>query len=245
MLQLYNEVSQECRMFQEIMDDRETSSASDIKIPNSVQFYSNFGWTEGLPWLYYTGTAKQVLVDEGPLDLTVSFYDSTDDTSRTNKLKYWLARYNLEGKFLGWKQLSTQLSPCPLTESDVMYAEKFGVVTEVTCEFELFKLTSDITNQLPTDANVFFELYVEGDSKGELIDVPVLIRNFRNGQNKQPNLESNQAYFDMNTSRLTHRFFIYDTISGIENTGGYTEKKIANVVRLATTVKLTVELDPT
>ena len=49
----------------------------------------------------------------------------------------------------------------------------------------------------------------------------------------------------MDTSRLTHRFFIYDTISGIENTGGYAGNKIANVVRLATTVKLTVELDPT
>jgi len=117
----------------------------------------------------------------------------------------------------------------------------FGVVTSVACEFELNKLTSDITNQLPLDANIFFELFIQ-QADNELIDVPVLIRNLRDGE-KQPNLETKDQYIDLDNAKLTHRFFIYDTVSGIDNVNGYARGDKAKVFRLATKVALTVEMD--
>lgn len=74
--------------------------------------------------------------------------------------------------------------------------------------------------------------------------MPVLIRNFRDVDNNMPNLQTSKAYFDKTNARLTHRFFVYDTISGIENFGGYERGDMPKVVRVATSVRLSVELDP-
>jgi hypothetical protein len=119
-----------------------------------------------------------VLVDSPPVDLTVSFYVEPNVSNRTKDLTYWLARYNLQGEFLGFQELHTQLSACPLTKSDTMKMKEFGVVTKNECNFELFKLKTDAQTQLPLDANVFFELFLEDRNKN-LVAVPVAISNFR------------------------------------------------------------------
>jgi hypothetical protein len=56
-------------------------------------------------------------------------------------------------------------------------------------------------------------------------------------------LQTKKVTFDYEKGRLTHRFFIYDTVSGIDNTGGYARGDPPKVVRMATSVHLTVELD--
>lgn len=94
------------------------------------------------------------------------------------RLKYWLARYNLEGDFLGWQELSTQLSPCSMSDDDLINSMNFGALSKIDCEFDLTKLKSDLSHKLPLEANIFYELFVEDRNK-KLIDVPVLIRNFR------------------------------------------------------------------
>ena len=86
---------------------------------------------------------------------------------------------------------------------------RFGIVTESRCNLELFDLINNSSDNLPLTANAFFELYLE-DANGRLIDVPVVISNFRDIDGDSPN-----AKLDYETSRMTHRFFIYDTISGI------------------------------
>ena len=120
--------------------------------------------------------------------------------------------------------------------------KEFGVVTKNECNFELYKLKSDAQKQLPLDANVFFELFLEDRNKN-LVAVPVAISNFRDIDGSQPNITPS-GQLDPEKSRLMHRFFMYDTVSGIENTGGYAQNELPKVVRLATSVKLTVELDP-
>ena len=50
------------------------------------------------------------------------------------------------------------------------------------------------------------------------MDVPVLIKGFRDVNGDKPNQSLNYE-----SSRLVHRFFMYDTISGIEKDGGYKE----------------------
>jgi len=72
---------------------------------------------------------------------------------------------------------------------------------------------------LPGTANAFFELYLE-DANEHLVDVPVLIKNFADSKGDSPNHS-----YDGENSRLTRRFFMYDTISGIKNRNGYKDKK--------------------
>lgn len=172
-LKLYNESTLECKAFRAIMDDRELADGG------TDGYYGPLGWYNELPWLYYDETPQKVLSEGKPIDLTVSFYADSSDTSRTERLNYWLARYSFEGDFLGWQQLSAQLSPCPFTHSqDILSAQNFGVVSKLNCDFELQKLKSDLSDQLPLESNIFYELFVEDRNKN-LVDVPVLIKNFR------------------------------------------------------------------
>jgi hypothetical protein len=77
------------------------------------------------------------------------------------------------------------------------------------------------------------------DENNDLIDIPVLITNYRDSNGDQPNLEYNGE-----TSQLVRRFFMFDTISGITGIGGYERGDKPTIVRYATDIKLSIALDP-
>jgi len=114
--------------------------------------------------------------------------------------------------------------------------KQFGVVTINTCNFELDQLFNQDFDY-SRDANVFLELYIQ-DSKKNLINVPVFISNFRNSENEYPNKP-----LDYTKSKMVRRFFITETISGVTTSGGYYQGKTPEYIRLASLVKLTVQLD--
>ena len=99
-------------------------------------------------------------------------------------------------------------------------------------------LTENNPLTLPLQANAFFELYLE-DANQNLIDVPVLIKNFRDLDGASPN-----SSYDSGKSRLVHRFFVYDTISGIEKVGGYATNAPPAIIRYASSAKMTVQMEP-
>lgn len=123
-----------------------------------------------------------------------------------------------------------------MTYSDVIKMKQFGVVTLNVCNFELNKLLDNLDDNLPQDANAFFELFIQ-DANGDLVDVPVLITNFKDAQGNYPNQD-----FNFESSRLVRRFFVYDTITGIESEGGYLKGQSPNYIRFASKVSLTVQL---
>lgn len=65
--------------------------------------------------------------------------------------------------------------------------------------------------------------------------MPVLIKNFRDIEGDSPN-----DSFRYESSRMTHRFFIYDTVSGIKNSQGYKRGQSPDVIRYASSVRLSV-----
>jgi hypothetical protein len=75
----------------------------------------------------------------------------------------------------------------------------------------LNKLVQWNPDDLPEEANAFFDLFIE-DANKQLIDVPVLIRNYRGTGGKIPNVGTEIV----DTWKFTRRFFVYDTISGID-----------------------------
>ena len=80
--------------------------------------------------------------------MVVSFFTLETDLDRYDYLTFYLARYNIEGEFLGFNELKTQLSLCPMTYTDVVRMTKFGVLTKNECEFELIDLISEDQDQL-------------------------------------------------------------------------------------------------
>lgn len=71
------------------------------------------------------------------------------------------------------------------------------------------------------------------------MDVPVLVKNFRDSDNNAVNEEINYE-----TSKLVHRFFVYDTVSGIDQTTGYRANATPAIIRYASSVKVVVQMDP-
>jgi hypothetical protein len=69
--------------------------------------------------------------------------------------------------------------------------------------------------------------------------VPVLVTNFNDSKGNQPNADG----LDDNNSRLVRRFFISETISGIQTSGGYFSNAAPLVIRYAKSVKLRVEMN--
>lgn len=106
-------------------------------------FYGDKSWKAGLPWLYYSQTPKQVFKEKGPIDLVVSFEEESFDGSRSNKLKFWLARYSMNGEFEAMQRLNNELSPCPIDMQEVQAMLTFGVVSELSCSISLIDLVGN------------------------------------------------------------------------------------------------------
>jgi hypothetical protein len=70
-----------------------------------------------MPQIYYSQKPEEILKGD-PLDMVVSFYSQPGDTSRQQTLTYFLARYSMEGEFLGMAELGNQLSMCSMTYTD-------------------------------------------------------------------------------------------------------------------------------
>lgn len=76
------------------------------------------------------------------------------------------------------------------------------------------------------------------DYNGDMIDVPVLINNIVGAQGDTPNRE-----LEMSRWILTRRFFLFDTISGINIDDWGKDNATPLIVRYAKTFKLKVNLD--
>jgi len=189
-----------------------------------------------VPWLYYA--QKRAEIRKKPIDLTVRFTEPLPGEDRGNQfLNFHVARYNLQGEFLGIEELKTQLSICSMNYQEVIDMKRFGILTDNSCTYELSTLVGG-SEQVPKGVNSFYELYIE-DESGNLVDVPVLVTNFRDADGNQPNAN---GFTD--SARLVHRFFVSETVSGIEARGGFNEgTKTPTYIRYARSIKLRVERD--
>ena len=55
-----------------------------------------------------------------------------------------------------------------------------------------------------------------GKDEKHLVDVPVMVTNYRSTD--KDNAEPNKGGINMETSQLVRRFFLFDTLSGLDQT---------------------------
>ena len=72
-----------------------------------------------------------------------------------------------------------------MSYNDVRNVQKFGTMLKKECVIDL-EVLKDKAGLMIDEANIFYELYLQ-DSFKNLIDVPVLIRNYRNLNGEKPN----------------------------------------------------------
>lgn len=83
----------------------------------------------------------------------------------------------------------------------------------------------------------FYEMFLL-DSDNSLIDVPVLIRNFRDSSG----LYTNDVDNSEDDWRLVRRFYIVDTVSGKEGEDSYINGDLTTVIRWPLSIKLRLTL---
>jgi hypothetical protein len=110
-------------MIQAIIDGNTGISTSTPGNP----LYGDAGWVQGVPWLYYRETPTEVLRKSNRVDMTVSFF--SDSSDRNSSLKFYFARYHMNGTFLGFQLLTNQLNICPFNYDDAKHMLTFGTVT--------------------------------------------------------------------------------------------------------------------
>ena len=78
-------------------------------------FYTDQGWKTGLPWIYYQSTGTEVLNKKNRVKAKMTLSTSEANGARYAYIPFKLAKYSLEGDFLGWEDLSNQILMCPVT----------------------------------------------------------------------------------------------------------------------------------
>lgn len=158
--------------------------------------------------------------------MRVSFGYENKDIGIINKMTYKLAKYDLEGNFHGFETLTDQLQVCEISLEEIERLRNFGTTIQNTCTFDLARLVSNNKNIHPRNENMFYEMYIE-DYNGDLIDVPVVVRNLVTDNGVQPNAVGE----DETNYILTRRFFIFDTISGVQVTSGNDYEQIVQAYK--------------
>jgi hypothetical protein len=184
-------------------------------------FYDNDGYKEGLPWLYYwKGSASQppdeVLLDSDRVKFRASFAQDAPLDGILKNLKFKIASFNVEGEFLGWADLTDELFTCEVSDEDIEKFLTIGSTVEKKCLFDLSLLTNKQT--FPANTNKFYDLFLV-DYDGSLVDVPVRF-------NDEP--------------ELYRRFFIFDTLSGLQEGDSYKNGGTPAYLRYAKSVRLKI-----
>jgi len=76
---------------------------------NQNDFYTDDGWKLGLPWLYYQSTGREVIYNRNRIQAKLTLSTDKADSTRYAHIPFKLAKYSLEGEFLGWEDLSNQI----------------------------------------------------------------------------------------------------------------------------------------
>jgi len=75
---------------------------SQVNLAN--KYYKFEGYKAFTPWIYYKETSLSIF-DQNRIKMRVSFDNQEPQYAVYNKLKYYLAKYSLEGVLLGFEPL--------------------------------------------------------------------------------------------------------------------------------------------
>ena len=192
-------------------------------------FYDS-GWRAKIPWLYYAATGSSVIQQSNRVQGKAKFQDS----SAISFLNFKMGKYNLEGNFLGFEDLTYQLQLCGADYDYTRDFRNFGTTVYTSCSFDATILINSYLK--PNNTDVFYYLYLV-DSSGNYIDVPVKINNYVDSSGNYPNKGSNSQNW-----KLTRRFFVYDTKSGLEGTNAYVNGGYGTYIRWLSKVNIIIEL---
>lgn len=201
-LQMYTQSSPACALFDSISNSLSSAAYGFAS--------TQLGWKVALPFLYYSNSdvLTSIALNE---QVTLGGYTAAD-LSTVSVMSYKLAAYTLNGSFIGFTDLSSQLQLCGVDPTTATQFLRFGLNYENSCQLDLLQLLSN------TNSTIFYTLFVL-DTNSKLYPVPVKMLNYRvNGvlvnAVGSSSLQSATENMDPSSIVLTSRFYLVDADSG-------------------------------
>ena len=69
-------------------------------------FYPDEGFKQGIPWIFYQRAAPEILYADRRIKFRVSFNEKDQDIGIENSLNFKLAKYDIDGLFYGFEDLT-------------------------------------------------------------------------------------------------------------------------------------------
>lgn len=201
-MQLYAESEPACQIYKEFLAGRDKVAGENI----------DDNWKKDFPWIFYA-TDSEVLKEDEQFTQRIAF--NPKGSSAISKFDFWVAKFTMNGTFLGIDNLLPSFFLCPkATFEQINDFSKVGANLKYVCEFDL--------NDAMDTETIFYELFVM-NSDGKLIDVPVNILN--------PPADTGIGF--------ARRFFMFDSIGLMACKDEPTEKfvRYANMIRLGITLQ--------
>lgn len=124
--------------------------------------------------------------------------------SATSTLQFVVGAYLMNGSFLGYQSLTTQLLPCSASSQTTW--NRPGLSVTFSCNINIYSLA------LSRPETIFYDLYMLNQTGG-LYPVPVRNRNYRDENGNLVNSDP----IPSDSNRLFRRFTWVDATSGIVN----------------------------
>lgn len=188
-------------------------------------------WLKHLPWLYRD---RSLRLSTDQIKLKVGF-DAKPESGIVRTLQFKLAAWSLDGTWLGFEDLTTQLDVC----SQLPFGTSGNPPDYLNIGYGIRKdCTLNITSLLHADTapvQKFYDLYLV-DADGTLVPTATKLLNYRDHRSGEAvNIDSNQDA-DLVNEQFTSRFVLFDRISALEAA----DDKHPRVFRYAKSVKLSI-----
>lgn len=227
-LQMYDDTSSVCQIHQTLINARSFVTTNNI-----------YNWVPGQPWLYLAQNDAGCFLNMYGRKLSL----------QTSFMEYTVAKFNMNGTFIGYFDLDTMLSYCgrsaPFTQqgggtsSSTKY-QLFGRNQNVNITCELADLYYQKSTQQLVEEQFFYEIFLT-DRKGLM--APLMVRNVNLRTADVPLIGTlNDLYPKFlcdPADVVTRRFFLTDFVSGIDSSTNQLK-----VIRYANYINLEMGLNP-
>jgi len=196
-LQLHDRDSLPCQLYQQLVESRQgrVYHADDLE---------EVGWSFSLPWLYYPDDVESFLrSNEVRTRLRLGGGNRGAGSSQVvSQLSFRIARYALNGTFLGWQSFAKQFQLCGAAAEEQDLWTTVALNYRNRCTVSIADLLDYASEQREPE---FIDLYFD-DGGDVIVPVPIILENIAGN-------EDSSAV----PALLTRRLFVVDAVSGIES----------------------------
>ena len=162
-------------------------------------------------------------------------FSENSGAGTADTLQFILAVFNMNGTFEGYESLDSQLLMCDPT----LQGNWNGLVNKNWVKFgvgQSLSYSCSIEKFFQSPTLKFYELFLVDIGNGNaLTPVPVLVLNYRDSNGATVN--QNAANSDIENDKLSNRFFLVDSMSGIK-----TGDSSPTVIRYASSITISVSM---